>query len=101
MATEIVRGPVSPSDHLLPEPFAVHAAATLNSRTAKVDPVAQGLMLCQRARDCLQAARTARQCGHQDLALAWLRSAEFFRVAASVWRQRARGAWMAFKARTP
>lgn len=56
-----------------------------------IDPVACTLMCCQRARDCIWAARAAREIGHTDLALAWLKSAEALRIAASVWRQRAQG----------
>ncbi len=71
-------------------PFAAHAIAALNGSPPVIDSVGQALMLCQRARDFLQAARTARQCGRQDLALRWLGAAEKLRIAAAAWRQRAR-----------
>jgi hypothetical protein len=56
---------------------------------AEIDPAARALMCCQHARDFIWAARAAREVGHTDLALAWLKSAEVLRIAASVWRQRA------------
>jgi hypothetical protein len=61
----------------------------MNGQPPKVDPVARALMCCQRARDCLQAARAARECGHDDVALRCLIRAEALRIAASVWRRRA------------
>jgi len=68
------------------------APATAHS-LEKIDPVGQGLICCQHSRDCIWAARAARQDGNGDLALAWLKSAEFFRLAAAVWYQRIRAGW--------
>lgn len=56
-------------------------------RATIADPVARALMCCQRARDCLQAARAARECGHDDVALRCLARAEALRIAAAAWRQ--------------
>ena len=85
MAAEIVPGSAPVPDHPSPE-FAAHG----RDPSAMVDPVARALMCCQRVRDCLCAARAAREDGNGDLALAWLKSAEFFRITAAVWHQRAR-----------
>jgi hypothetical protein len=69
--------------------FAASAVTALNSARPRIDPTSQALMCCQRARDCIWAARAARECGHDDLALRWLKSAEALRIAAAAWRQRA------------
>ena len=92
MAVEILPGSVPVPTHPVSESFADHAAAALNSPYfyPKVDAVSQGLMCCQHARDAIWKARAAREVGHEDLALAWLKSAEFFRLAAGVWYQRTR-----------
>lgn len=72
------------------ESFAARVTGALNGPSPKVDPVGQGLICCQHARDAIWKARAAREVGHEDLALAWLKSAEFFRLAAGVWYQRTR-----------
>ena len=87
MAMPIVAGSVPVSDHPSPE-FTAHGG----DPSAKVDPVARALMCCQHVRDCLCAARAAREDGKGDLARAWLRNAEFFRLVAALWHQRARAA---------
>ncbi len=68
----------------------IEGEAPSAERGVRVDPVGRALMCCQRARDCIWAARAAREAGDKDLALAWLHSAEKLRVAASVWRQHVR-----------
>lgn len=85
MAIPIVAGSVPVPDHPSPE-FTAHG----RDPSAKVDPVARALMCCQHVRDCLCAARAAREDGNGDLALAWQRSAEFFQLVAALWHQRAR-----------
>ena len=95
MAPRIVAGSVPVPDHPLSETFTASSVITPNGAPPNVDPVAQALMCCQHARDCIWAARSAREVGHADLALAWLKSAEFFRLAAAVWHQRVLAGWRA------
>jgi hypothetical protein len=87
MAVETVRGSTPPTDHPSSETFVAETCASLNGSSPKVDAVGKGLICCQHARDCIWAARAAREDGNGDLALAWLKSAEFFRLAAAVWHQ--------------
>ena len=93
MAPESIPGAAHAPNHLSSESFAVHVAVALNG--PKVDPVGQGLICCQHARDAIWKARAAREVGNADLALAWLKSAEFFRLVAGVWYQRVRTGWRA------
>jgi hypothetical protein len=89
MAAEIIPG-CAPAPDCPSSEFATSTVTALKGHSPALDPIARALMCCQRARDCLQAARAARECGHGDVALRCLKRAEALRMAAAAWRQRAR-----------
>jgi len=89
MASEIVPGSVPPSSS---DPFGAHAITTLSYPPDSIDPESQARACCQRARKCMRAAQYAREDGGKPQALIWLKAATMLRIAASVWRERAKAA---------
>jgi len=55
-----------------------------------IDPENQARACSQRARACMRAAQYAREDGGKAQALIWLEAARMSRIAAAVWRERAK-----------
>jgi hypothetical protein len=91
MATPIVSGSLPAADHPSSEPFGTRTLAALARKPVPINLELQARACCLRARECLRAARYAREDGDKPQALVWLKAAHLSRMAATQWRVRRDG----------